>query len=171
MAMNRRNVLIGLGTVAAGGGAVLGTGAFSTVEAQRTVTLESTGDDSANLGLTPGSGAGEIVDDGSNQITFDEKDLNENALTTYTDALQIANNDAGETIGVWVTDQNDIGSVLDFRKSDGTSIVESNPSSANLTIDSDGNELVTVVVDNRTTDLSSATISPVTVNADTDATP
>ena len=171
MAMNRRNVLIGLGTVAAGGGAVLGTGAFSSVQAERTVTLQSTGDNSANLRLTPGSGADQIVDGSGNQITFNETDLNENALTTYTDALQVANNGATETIGVWVTSENDIGSVLKFELSDGTSIVQSNPTSANLTIDSGNSELVTVIVDNRTTELSNANIDPVTINADTDATP
>jgi len=48
---NRRNVLIGLGGLVAAGGAALGTGAFTTVTAERTVNIETTGDASAFLAL------------------------------------------------------------------------------------------------------------------------
>jgi len=51
MSMNRRNVLVGLGTIVAGGGAALGTGAFSSVEADRTVTVDAAGDSSALIAL------------------------------------------------------------------------------------------------------------------------
>lgn len=51
MNMNRRNVLFGLGAIVAGGGAALGTGAFSSVEAQRSASISTAGDASAFLGL------------------------------------------------------------------------------------------------------------------------
>jgi len=35
MKLNRRNTIIGLGTIVAGGGAALGSGAFSSTEATR----------------------------------------------------------------------------------------------------------------------------------------
>lgn len=59
MALNRRNTLIGLGTLAVGGGALAATGAFTTVEANRTVEVQAVGDASALLGFvidtdTPG---------------------------------------------------------------------------------------------------------------------
>ena len=110
--MNRRNVLVGLGGVVAGGGALLGTGAFTTVEAQRTVTVNAAGDASALLGLDP-SGDGDSSDvvqvtDGLLVIDFGEaargsQGVNLNGLTTVgdvdidgssvdTEALTITNN-------------------------------------------------------------------------------
>jgi len=53
---NRRSVLIGLGGLVAGGGALIGTGAFDTVEAERTVSVETAGDASAFLGFVPARG-------------------------------------------------------------------------------------------------------------------
>ncbi|MBZ6494406.1 hypothetical protein [Natrinema longum] len=53
--MNRRNVLVGLGAIVASGGAALGTGAFSTVEANRTVEVTTAGDANAFIGLEPGT--------------------------------------------------------------------------------------------------------------------
>jgi hypothetical protein len=114
--MNRRNVLIGLGGVVAGGGALLGTGAFTTVEAERTVTVNTAGDASALIGLSEaGDGVDSNVvdiDDGLLVIDFDaagnsdNEGVNLNALTTVgavtmsggslssvdTAALTIANN-------------------------------------------------------------------------------
>ena len=43
--MNRRNVLTGLGGLAIGGGALFGTGAFTSVEAERTVEVNVIGPD------------------------------------------------------------------------------------------------------------------------------
>ena len=86
---NRRSVLIGLGGLVAGGGALLGTGAFTTVEAERTVNVQTAGDASAFLGLTPARDGDEFVSetDGTIQIDLDGTDadadgLNQNAKTT-----------------------------------------------------------------------------------------
>jgi hypothetical protein len=49
--MNRRQLLAGLGAAAAGGGAALGTGAFTSVEAQRSVTVNVADEDQAYLGI------------------------------------------------------------------------------------------------------------------------
>lgn len=51
--VSRRSVLLGLGGVTAGAGAILNTGAFSSVEAQRVANVETAGDASALLQLTP----------------------------------------------------------------------------------------------------------------------
>lgn len=45
MKMNRRNVLIGIGAIVGGGGAALGTGAFSSAEADRGLEVEVIVDD------------------------------------------------------------------------------------------------------------------------------
>ena len=50
--MKRRNFIVGLGATVAGGTAVLGSGAFSSAEAERTVTVETADDDDAYLRLT-----------------------------------------------------------------------------------------------------------------------
>ena len=99
MAMNRRNVLIGLGAVAAGGGAVLGTGAFSQVEADRSVTINTTGDGSALLqlevndaqynGLTDSGGSGT---NGETTIGIQLDQINDDAVTDFDGALTITNN-------------------------------------------------------------------------------
>ena len=101
MAMNRRNVLIGLGAVAAGGGAALGTGAFSSVEADRTVNISTAGDSSALLSLTLDTASYNGLSDTSgsdsgpnneNTIQIDLESINDNAVTTFDDALIIENN-------------------------------------------------------------------------------
>jgi hypothetical protein len=49
--MDRRKFVIGLGSLAAGGAAATGTGAFSSVEAERYAAVGTTGDSSAFLAL------------------------------------------------------------------------------------------------------------------------
>jgi len=114
---NRRNVLIGLGGLVAAGGAALGTGAFTTVTAERTVTVQTTGDANAFLSIqaanrpnnssSPPSNSTEneyvSVTDGTVQINLDGSNtdgdseissdgLNQNAVTTFRNLLQITNN-------------------------------------------------------------------------------
>lgn len=60
--MNRRNFVIGLGTVAAGSAAAVGTGAFTSVTASRDVDVKVADDASGYLGL---SADGEYVTDDS----------------------------------------------------------------------------------------------------------
>lgn len=51
--MERRNFLIGLGSTAAGASALVGSGAFSRVESQRSVTIQIAEDANAYLGMEP----------------------------------------------------------------------------------------------------------------------
>lgn len=103
MDMNRRNVLVGLGGLVAGGGALIGTGAFTTVEAERTVSVETAGDASAFLGLDEVSGSpnSDYLDTSGDtvEITIDDSagtsagdGLNQNAITTIRNIVQVANN-------------------------------------------------------------------------------
>lgn len=99
MAPSRRSVLVGLGGLVAGGGALLGTGAFTTVQAERTVSVETAGDADAFLALTAGENS-EYVDTSGDtiQITLDGSSgadgsgLNQNAITTIRDLVDVANN-------------------------------------------------------------------------------
>ena len=69
--MERRKFMIGTGALAAGSAAALGSGAFSSVEAERGVTVEVADDNDAYLGLA--AERNDIIsDDGSDgQLTID----------------------------------------------------------------------------------------------------
>jgi hypothetical protein len=51
--MNRRTFIVGAGSTVLGGSALVGSGAFSSVESQRAVSIEVATDESAYLGLKP----------------------------------------------------------------------------------------------------------------------
>ena len=92
MRLTRRNALIGLGTAAAGAGVIGGTGAFTSVDAERDLTIQSTNDTDANVQITvdPDDKHDSLSDGGASDVVqLDFTDLNQNAVTTYDDALQI----------------------------------------------------------------------------------
>ena len=90
--MNRRNVLLGLGTAAAGSGIVFGSGAFTQVEADRDITIDvaNDSDSQAIVQLEPNGDIDSVFenDDGALEI-----DLN---AATDSDAVNI---DSTVTIG------------------------------------------------------------------------
>ena len=100
----RRNTLLGVGALIAGGGAVLGTGAFTSVEAERTVNVETAGDQNAFLQLESaldGDGdqypnAAEFADDSGDtlEITIGNgsSGVNLNAITHIDRVFQVTNN-------------------------------------------------------------------------------
>ena len=107
MALSRRNVLIGLGALVGGGGALVGTGAFTTVSAERSVEVSTAGDASAFLTL---EGDGNYVDGNSGDGTLTinlggpgDNSINDEAITTLNGIVTITNNAAdgsSTTIGV-----------------------------------------------------------------------
>jgi len=104
MALSRRNILVALGAVVGGGGALVGTGAFTSVSAARSVSVNTAGDGSAFLQITEDSPY--IVDDQDGTIRFelagsDSTDatsnnsstgFNQNAVTTLANVATITNN-------------------------------------------------------------------------------
>ncbi|MFT4948218.1 MAG: hypothetical protein ACI9CA_000338 [Natronomonas sp.] len=99
MKLTRRNALIGLGSLVAGSGALVGTGAFSSVEADRTVSINTAGDAGGFLTLT---GDGEYVTDDTtgDQLTFDlgqvgsTNAFNNEAKTVVEGVVTVTNNAA-----------------------------------------------------------------------------
>ncbi|SDY98172.1 DUF1102 domain-containing protein [Halopenitus persicus] len=82
---------------------VTATGAFTTVEAERTAEVNVAGDANALVGLEPGSGAGAdgYVDNSSAEIQINfagenGEGVNLNATTEFDNILQISNNGANE---------------------------------------------------------------------------
>ena len=165
MTMNRRNVLVGLGAITAGGGAVLGSGAFSQVEAERTVDLNTSGDSGALLQFE--DGGSELVGtedvNGDTIIKLDAQNLNQNALTRADGAIEVTNTGQND-VGFYVTGVND---VLDFQ-SDGSTIVGEN-NAINIGSGS-GTAVIDIVVDLQGDGVGASDITEqVTFVADTDA--
>ncbi|PSP78391.1 hypothetical protein BRC81_07535 [Halobacteriales archaeon QS_1_68_20] len=164
--MNRRNALIGLGSLAVGGGALFGSGAFSQVQADRTASFSVTNDGSALLGL---SGDGSYVTEtntgpaGASTIEFQFTKLNDNASSTFEGVLTITNNTQdGADKSVYIQDDGTVtaGGVIDFVDSAGTegSIV----GSANAATLAAGDSITCdVVID--TTQGDPSTVSTVTI--------
>jgi len=139
--MKRRMVLAGIGTASIGVGAAFGSGAFTSIEADRDVKLNVQGDSSAQIIFRKGAGtgAGRLIatDDGNavDVIKFTQTNLNEQSTTTFKNALEIENNtdasgpvstdDDGLSVDLYIQERDtggigdDDGDVLDFRVDDG----------------------------------------------------
>lgn len=95
--MQRRDILIGVGSVAVGGVTAFGGNAFSIARADRNISVQTAGDDSAFLTLVPTSAyAG--YEDNMLQLAFDggfgaqrASGLPEDANFTFTDVFAIRN--------------------------------------------------------------------------------
>jgi len=100
--MNRRSVLLGMGTAAAGAGAVFGSGAFTQVQAERDLTIGVDEDSSALLGLKAGSEVTSVYNDSSDDNT------NDGELVVNTDKLSGDNEGfaVGSTVAIGETDTN-----------------------------------------------------------------
>lgn len=93
--VNRRTVLAGFGGLVGGGGILIGTGAFTTVEAQRDVTIETAGDAAALLTLTAVDDGYVEESDGTLSISLSTDDgtgINLNAITRFAELVEITNN-------------------------------------------------------------------------------
>lgn len=138
MRVTRRNVLIVLGIMTVAGGALFGAGAFSTVEADRTVALETTGDGSALLALEDGGSA--LVDMNDNQLEISNTSLNQDAKTIANGSIDVTNN--GENgVGLYV---NATSPAFDIHDSDGNSI---EGATGSIDVAPGATESLTLVVD------------------------
>ena len=95
--MRRRNALLGLGALI-GGGTAYGTGAFTSVSAQRQVSVRTAGDADALLALRPGDEHGNFVDTSGEtvRLVFDDTDagasgLGTDSVYTFDDTLRVRN--------------------------------------------------------------------------------
>lgn len=111
--MKRRNLLITAGGIA-GAGAAVGTGAFSSVEADRSVSVEVADDADAYLAIEPVNEAYAQSADGVVELNFDDdggadgSGLNPNATSRFDDVFSIENrggNDVGVGIEIGDTDE------------------------------------------------------------------
>ncbi|MFD1587084.1 DUF1102 domain-containing protein [Halorientalis brevis] len=94
--MERRKFLIGAGSLAAGSAAAVGTGAWGSVEATRSVQVNVAGDKSAYLGLE-GTSPYAQVNGKQLQLKFANNDnggegVNADAVTTFNGVFRMTNN-------------------------------------------------------------------------------
>ena len=127
--MNRRKVIFGAASIIAGGTAAIGTSAFSSVSANRTVTIDTVGDADALLRLDPddddysnsayateseGVIEVDITEDGSG---FDGEGISPFAATTIAEVFPIENQGTQEvqvSVESAHLDENDFEDQVDF---------------------------------------------------------
>jgi len=149
--MNRRSVLFAMGATSLSAGAIFGSGAFTTIEADRSVELGVKGDGGDDdgqpqIGFSKGSGIGAsnvITLDESNEvdiIKFEQKNLNERAKTSFIKALEVTNNGENE-IDLYIESAAGIG------KPDGTEGGDDDNNVLDFQIDDDNNGKTSIVSD------------------------
>lgn len=108
--MQRRKFILGMGSLAAGSAAAIGTGAFGDVDADRNMSGQIVADPSAYLGLSSHTQYSEIAGDGELEITLDH--LNDEAENSFDHVFRVTNNGT-DTVYVWldVTANGDSGNI------------------------------------------------------------
>lgn len=130
MALTRRNTLVLLFVVVAAAGVIGGTGAFSSVEADRTVSVETAADSDANVqfDIDPDGKFDTLSNDGDDTIALNFDNINLDANTTYDGALNVTVNTAAADgdYDLSVTDQPD-DVTLEFAEDESTKLEDVGP--------------------------------------------
>jgi hypothetical protein len=167
MDINRRTVLFGLGTAGFATTSVLvGAGAFSSAEAERSVAINVADDKDAILSFEINAPVGnqiltteDLAPGGPAAIRIEQDGLNQYATTLFQDALKVTNR-GSQDVGVSVDesrsdDPNDlIGNALDIwggtnTGNPGGSIVDSGSGTNAVDLVSDSSIDLTIVIDLR----------------------
>ena len=117
--MKRRNFLIGVGGTAIGGSALVGSGAFSRVESNRSVEIKVANDNDAYLGFDecPGSLNSQnysgLDDNGHGYLKFADQGghgegINSNSVTWFDNTFRVTNQGKA-TMDFYVEDSDDLG--------------------------------------------------------------
>jgi Protein of unknown function (DUF1102). len=75
-----------------------GSGAFTSVSADRTVSVNTASDSSALLGITPGAEGSQYVDTAGGTVAIDITEVNQNAITIINQLLEVTNNGSKKII-------------------------------------------------------------------------
>ncbi|MFC6753375.1 hypothetical protein [Halorubrum tibetense] len=133
--MERRKFMIGAGALATGSAAAVGTGAFTSVEAERDFALATAGDAAAFLTITvedpehAGVTDNDIVElafdgdaTGASASGADGDGINKNATTRFDEVISIQNQGTEEVELFFVTDEEDV----DAGRADRTNVFDDN---------------------------------------------
>lgn len=109
--MKRRMFILGMGSATAGGSALLGTGAFTSVQAHRTVEIEVAGDEEAYLGLLANAenpvATDLVAEDGDGHLELTLDSINEHADTDLDGLFRICNN-GKQPVCVWLEKEGEV---------------------------------------------------------------
>ena len=178
--MNRRSVLFAMGATSLSAGAIFGSGAFTTIEADRSVELGVSNDSDAQVAFKRGSGTGadRIINKDTDAesievIQFNQEKLNRQAKTVFKRAIKIENNTESLSIELYVSkdaetsdsDTLDISDgPLDFRTPDGEETTSGGDGSIvgtendqSITIGAESSAELDIVVDLRGDDIIDGT--------------
>jgi hypothetical protein len=138
--MNRRKFVIGLGAASASGSALIGSGAFTSVSAERDIAVSTAGDDDAFLRLgacTSESGNGGYVDQGADglfsiSLSGDNDNdppagsgVNQYAVSRFDNVFEVCNQGT-QPVGVWL----DIDPVQNGNGNDAVSLYQDSQANA-----------------------------------------
>lgn len=119
--MDRRKFILGAGALASGSTAIVGTGAFTQIEADRTVTGSVSKDSQAILQLRAdktGLQNEELATyDGNGEIVLNLSNLNPDSKTTLGGIFEIINT-TGEKVYVYIKDETGYDDRITFFKDD-----------------------------------------------------
>lgn len=158
--MQRRNFLVGVGSTAIGASALVGSGAFTSVEADRAATVKTAADSKAYLRLeaTADSPNGDYAyEDDAGRLKLDLSSSNDSLsgdgvnpdAVTNVDDVFVIQNQGTQAVDVWIAGA---GSNVAFEDSSGNSLEDSsNP--VNLGV----GDLVTVSLSIDSTDVAKGT--------------
>jgi hypothetical protein len=127
--------------LAAGGGAIASTGAFSQVGAQRSVTVGTAGDAGANLGIEPfeDSPNNNYVNAPANgTVEINVESANEDAITSIDRLLQVTNNGSQE---IYIGFDNQYGTNPPANK---TQIIDNLPAGWGYAVNEDKSAVIVV---------------------------
>ncbi|QKY20962.1 DUF1102 domain-containing protein [Halolamina sp. CBA1230] len=151
--MDRRKFIAGLGSLTAAGAAGIGTGAFTSVSADRTVSVSVADDSSAFLTLKQHVGGRpnqvfSSYEDGQLVLDFDETDVggggvNQDAVTEFANVFKLENHGT-QAVNVWF--EHDIPGVTFYRFDPDSNSLDS-PSNAKIGLGTGAHMKIGVEVD------------------------
>jgi threonine dehydrogenase-like Zn-dependent dehydrogenase len=175
MALSRRNMLLGMVVLVVGAGVIGASGAFTSVEAQRTMSISTSDDSAALLSLdaiessTIASTEAEDGDDDTQVLTIDRQKLNEDAITTFDAAFSVSvDNSAPNDVGVYIDKSSGNLGAVDFIETSGDTTIKGSDKALTLSPGDDAVDIkveVDLTGENDTGDLPNGDI---TIVADTD---
>jgi len=124
MPMKRRKFVVGLGSLAAGGAATMGTGAFGDIDAERNMSGQIVQDPNAYLALNSHTQYSMIAGDGELEITLDR--LNDEAENSFDHVFTLTNTGT-DKVYVWieVTANGDSGNMYFYPEGNENDKIES----------------------------------------------
>ena len=106
-------MLLAAGTVATGTGAAIATGAFSSLSADRTVTINTASDEDAVLSLVVSDEYAGLSAGGGDVIELNLDQLNHNATTRFDNALTIENN-GSQRVELEIETDDELENIVEF---------------------------------------------------------